>query len=146
MMVGALLRNGREAECYGRTPMSFARFNVLNSAIEQYHLMRVRVASFVSRLPTRSTCNPPGDVRPASAPSPTRTCRAQEFDPYGCDPCRWTSWAREVRLERMPSLFIQSDSDEILGPHKIGGQGCGLCMGMVPRDRSICPTESFAFK
>jgi len=45
------------------------------------------------------------------------SCRAQEFDPYGCDPCRWTSWARQVRLARTPSLFIQSDSDEILGSH-----------------------------
>jgi len=47
-------------------------------------------------------------------------CRAQEFDPYGCDPCRWTSWARQVRLARTPSLFIQSDSDEVLGPPRVG--------------------------
>jgi hypothetical protein len=49
-------------------------------------------------------------------------CRAQEFDPYGCGPCRWTSWARQVRLARTPSLFIQSDSDEVLGPHNCGSQ------------------------
>src|SRR5207247_9172327 len=36
---------------YGLTPVSLASFSALNSASDVYHLMRVRVASFVSRLP-----------------------------------------------------------------------------------------------
>ena len=56
---------------YGRTPMSFATLMVLKRPSATYHFTRVRVASFVSRLPTVSTCRPPGDVRPATAPSPS---------------------------------------------------------------------------
>lgn len=60
----------RRRDGYGRTPSSFASFTVLKSARLAYHLTRMRLASFVSRLPTRSTVRPPGAVSPLSAPSP----------------------------------------------------------------------------
>ncbi len=43
---------------------------LVQTARETYHFTRVRVASCVSRFPTLSTCIMPGDVSPATPPSP----------------------------------------------------------------------------
>jgi len=64
------LQTANREPSYGRTPISFASFNVLNSAMLTYHFTRVRVASFVSSEPIVSTIRPPGAVSPATAPSP----------------------------------------------------------------------------
>jgi site-specific DNA recombinase len=52
---------------------SVVALQVLKSASATYHFTRVRVASRVSRLPTRSTSRPPGAERPATPPSPNWT-------------------------------------------------------------------------